>query len=242
MAELTEQGPGPAAGIAPGTAGTTDTGVPVRVAVVDDDALVRAGLRLILGGDPRLEVVGEAGDGAEAAALVARHRPDVVLMDIRMPRTDGLTATRELTARADGPRVIVLTTFDTDEMVLTALRHGAAGFLLKDTPPARLVEAVHRVAAGQPILSPSVTAQLIAAVTHEDDTRKRAARARLDRLTEREREVALAVARGLSNAEIAAELYLGVATVKTHIGRLFTKLDASNRVQIALCVHDAGLA
>ncbi|WP_306469887.1 response regulator transcription factor [Georgenia satyanarayanai] len=214
----------------------------VRVVVVDDDALVRTGLRLMLGGSDVVELVGEAGDGHEGLTVVERERPDVVLMDIRMPGLDGLAATRRLTERGSSARVIVLTTFDTDEMVLTALRHGAAGFLLKDTPPAQLVDAVVRVARGEPMLSPSVTAQVITAATRTpDDTREKHARERVSRLTDREREVAVAIGRGLSNAEIAAELYLGLATVKTHIGRLFTKLEASNRVQIALCVHDAGL-
>lgn len=216
--------------------------VHVRVAVVDDDPLVRAGLRMILGGDAGIGLVGEAADGHEALDLIERERPDVVLMDIRMPRLDGLVATRRLTERGAATRVIVLTTFDTDEMVLTALRHGAAGFLLKDTPPEDLVRAVRRVARGEPILSPSVTAQLISAVAQPpDDTRERSARDRLARLTDREREVAIAVGRGLSNAEIARELYMGVATVKTHVGHLFTKLEVANRVQIARCVHDAGL-
>jgi len=214
----------------------------VRIALVDDDALVRTGLRLILGGDPAIEIVGEAGDGRAALELVGREAPDVVLMDIRMPHMDGLVATRMLQERGDRARVIVLTTFDTDDMVLTALRHGAAGFLLKDTPPAELVAAVRRVARGEPMLSPSVTAQLIATVIRAPDGRKQRAQAALGGLTDRETDVAVAIGRGLSNAEIAAELFLGVATVKTHIGHLFTKLDAANRVQIARCVHDAGLA
>ena len=214
----------------------------VRVALVDDDALVRAGLRLILGGDPALEIVGEASDGAAALDLIAQEAPDVVLMDIRMPRMDGLAATRAMQQRGDRARVIVLTTFDTDDMVFTALRHGAAGFLLKDTPPAELVAAVRRVAHGEPMLSPSVTAQLIATVIAAPDDRRKRARAVLARLTERETEVAIAIGRGLSNAEIAAELFMGVATVKTHVGHLFAKLDAVNRVQIARCIHDAGLA
>jgi DNA-binding NarL/FixJ family response regulator len=212
----------------------------VRVVLVDDDPLVRAGLRMILGGAADLQVVAEAGDGQEAVDVVLREAPDVVLMDIRMPRMDGLTAARRLHDRGTSARIIVLTTFDTDETVLTALGQGAAGFLLKDTPPADLVDAVRRVAAGQPILSPSVTAQLIASVTRpRDDSRERTARGLLARLTDREREVALAVSDGLTNAEIAQQLHLGVATVKTHVAALFSKLEVTNRVQIARCVHDA---
>lgn len=217
----------------------------VTVALVDDDALVRAGLRMILGGSASIEVVGEASDGAEAVEVVRATRPDVVLMDIRMPRRDGLAATQDLLAGDDGalqpPKVIVLTTFDTDDLVVRALRMGASGFLLKDTPPDALVQAVLAVADGQPILSPSVTAQLIAKVSQGDDARATDARRRLADLTDREREVALAIGRGLSNAEIAAELYMGVPTVKAHVSRLLTKLGADNRVQIALTVHDAGL-
>ena len=214
---------------------------PVRLLIVDDDALVRAGLRMILGGTPTISIVGEAGDGHEALDAIATARPHVVLMDIRMPRLDGLETVKALAARADPARVIMLTTFDTDDLVLTALRNGAAGFLLKDTPPAELVDAVHRVAAGEPILSPSVTAQLIASVTGDAGARQQHALSLLNLLTDREREVAVAVGTGLSNAEIAAQLFMGVATVKTHIGQLFAKLDATNRVQIARIVHDAGL-
>ena len=215
---------------------------PVRLLIVDDDALVRAGLRMILGGTPTISIVGEAGDGHEALDAIATARPHVVLMDIRMPRLDGLETVKALAARADPARVIMLTTFDTDDLVLTALRNGAAGFLLKDTPPAELVDAVHRVAAGEPILSPSVTAQLIASVTGDAGARQQHALSLLNLLTDREREVAVAVGTGLSNAEIAAHLFMGIATVKTHIGQLFAKLNATNRVQIARIVHDAGLA
>ena len=213
----------------------------IRVAIVDDDALVRAGLRMILGGDPSIEIVGEAADGREALDLITRVGPHVVLMDIRMPRLDGLETTRSLAARGDRARVIVLTTFDTDELVLTALRHGAVGFLLKDTPPADIVDAVRRVAAGESTLSPSVTAQLIATVTSGSDGRRQRASLLLERLTEREREVAVSVGHGLSNAEIAAQLFMGVATVKTHVGHVFAKLEVTNRVQVARTVHDAGL-
>lgn len=214
---------------------------PVSVLLVDDDALVRSALRLILGGDPAITVVGEASDGQEGVALVESLRPDVVLMDIRMPRLDGLAATERALALQPDLVVVVLTTFDTDDMVLSALRLGARGFLLKDTPPADLVAAVRAAAAGQPMLSPSVTGQLIAAVAASGPRKDAEARARLATLTEREHEVALAVASGQSNAEIAASLFMSVATVKSHVGRLFGKLGVENRVQVAICVHEAGL-
>jgi DNA-binding NarL/FixJ family response regulator len=213
---------------------------PVRVLIVDDDALVRAGLSMILSGAAGIDVVGEAADGADVPAAVVAHRPDVVLMDIRMPRIDGLAATEALRRRPDAPEVIVLTTFDADEYVLRALRAGASGFLLKDTPPAEILQAVHRVAHGEATLSPTVTRQLIAHVAGPQPVRSDARRL-LDRLSEREREVALALGRGRSNAEISAELFMSVATVKAHVSRLLTKLELNNRVQIALLVHDAGL-
>jgi DNA-binding NarL/FixJ family response regulator len=219
---------------------------PIRVVLVDDDPLVRAGLRLLLGGASQLEIVGEAGDGAEGLAVIDRVRPDVVLMDIRMPRMDGLAATQRLAERADPPKVIVLTTFDADEYVVRALAHGATGFLLKDTSPPAIVEAIEKVAAGEPMLSPSVTAQLIRRVVEVsaadgDAGRAGAAAARLAALSDREREVAVAVGQGRSNAEIAGELYMSVATVKAHVSHILTKLELTNRVQIAICVHDAGL-
>jgi DNA-binding NarL/FixJ family response regulator len=216
----------------------------VRVLVVDDDPLVRAALAMVLGGAPGLRLVGEASDGDEVPAAVAAAAPDVVLMDIRMPLVDGLTATERLLARGPLPQVIVLTTFDADASVLRALRAGASGFLLKDTPPAAIVDAVRRVSAGEPMLSPTVTRQLMAHVASVDgapDERRPRALALLDRLSEREREVACAVGQGLSNAQIAAELYMSVATVKAHVSRLLTKLEVANRVQVALVVHDAGL-
>jgi DNA-binding NarL/FixJ family response regulator len=217
--------------------------VPTRLLIVDDDPLVRSGLALILGGETSLHVVAQAANGHEGLAAVAEHRPDVVLMDIRMPVMDGIEATSVLLAQPDPPKVIVLTTFDADDYVLRALAAGASGFLLKDTTPEDIVAAVHRVAAGEPMLSPSVTTTLIQQVTaRRSPQRSHRALARLERLTERERDVALAVGRGLSNAEIAAELYLSVPTVKAHIGRLFAKLEVDNRVQIALCVADAGLS
>ncbi len=219
----------------------------IAVVLVDDDPLVRAGLRMILGGAPDIVVVGEAGDGIAALTVIEEASPQVVLMDVRMPRRDGLEATRLLVqrqrhaGRLNSARVIMLTTFDTDDLILEALRIGASGFLLKDTPPERLVAAVRDVAAGQPILSPSVMAQLIAKASQGDSSRRHAARAGLARLTGREREVAEAIGRGLSNAEISAELYMSVPTVKAHVSRLLAKLDADNRVQVALTVHDAGL-
>ncbi|GMA19254.1 response regulator transcription factor [Arsenicicoccus piscis] len=218
----------------------------VRVLLVDDDALVRAGLRLILGGRPTIEVVGEAADGIEAVAAVAAHRPDIVLMDIRMPRQDGITTTAQLLdgARGDAkaPQVIVLTTFDADDHVVMALRAGASGFLLKDTPPAQIVEAVLRVHAGEPMLSPSITQQLIGAVAAgTPDPRKADAVRLVETLSDRERQIAVAIGEGCTNAEIAARLYLSVATVKAHVTHLLTKLDAENRVQIAIRAHDAGL-
>ncbi|MEV6174313.1 response regulator transcription factor [Streptomyces sp. NPDC051954] len=218
----------------------------IRVLIVDDDPLVRSGLRLMLSGADDIEVVGEAGDGSEVPALVDEHAPDLVLMDIRMPGVDGLEATRMLRARPDPPAVVMLTTFKADEQVLSALSAGAAGFLLKHTSPAEIVAAVRRVKAGEPVLSPAVTEQLIARVTQGHGTDRRPetaeARIRLDRLGEREREVAVAVGQGKTNAEIAAELYMSVATVKAHVSHILTKLELTNRVQIALTVHHAGLA
>ncbi|BBC31787.1 Response regulator receiver domain protein [Streptomyces graminofaciens] len=214
----------------------------IRLLLVDDDPLVRAGLSFMMGGADDIEIVGEAADGSEVDALVDRTRPDVVLMDIRMPTVDGLAATERLRSRRDAPQVVVLTTFHADEQVLRALRAGAAGFVLKDTPPAEIVEAVRRVAAGDPVLSPTVTRQLMAhAAGSAPDTRRAKARSRVAVLNDRERGVAVAVGRGASNAEIAAELFMSVATVKTHVSRVLAKLDLNNRVQIALLTYDAGL-
>ncbi|MCL7368508.1 MULTISPECIES: response regulator transcription factor [Streptomyces] len=214
----------------------------IRLLLVDDDPLVRAGLALMLGGADDVEIVGEAADGDEVGPLVDRTRPDVVLMDIRMPVVDGLTATERLRARADAPQVVVLTTFHADEQVLRALRAGAAGFVLKDTPPAEILDAVRRVAAGDPVLSPAVTRRLMErAAGAGPDTRRTRARARVDTLNDREREVAVAVGRGLANAEIAAHLFMSVATVKAHVSRVLAKLGLNNRVQIALLTYDAGL-
>jgi DNA-binding NarL/FixJ family response regulator len=215
----------------------------VRVLVVDDDALVRAGLCMLLAGAEEIVVVGEAADGSEVASAVAASRPDVVLMDIRMPGMDGLAATELLRAQDDAPEVIVLTTFEADDDVLHALRAGAGGFLLKDTPPAEIVRAVRTVAAGEPMLSPTITRRLIGHRTDsEGGERRRRARDQLDRLTERERQVAVAIGVGKSNAEISRELYMSVATVKAHVSRALEKLEFNNRVQIALLAHDAGEA
>ncbi|HET9841757.1 MAG TPA: response regulator transcription factor [Nocardioides sp.] len=213
----------------------------IGVLVVDDDALVRSALGLMLGGQPDVRVVGEAADGRAGLAAARDLRPDVVLMDIRMPVLDGLAATIELRQRPDPPHVIVLTTFDADDYVLRALAAGADGFLLKDTPPPEILQAIRRVADGEPMLSPSVTRSLIKQVAPPDSSRSSRAQERLAGLTDRERDVALAVGRGLSNAEIAGELYLSVPTVKAHVSRLFEKLGTTNRVQIAIVVHDAGL-
>ena len=215
----------------------------VRVLLVDDDALVRAGLSMMLAGTDDIRVVAEASDGAEVASAVDAYQPDVVLMDIRMPGVDGLAATERLRAREGAPHVIVLTTFDADDHVLRALRAGAAGFLLKDTPPPEIMRAIRLVVAGEAMLSPAVTRRLIEHVA-DDGLGARRARARelLDRLTDRDREVAIAIGQGKSNAEIATELYMSVATVKAHVSRLLTKLELGNRVQIALLAHDAGIA
>jgi DNA-binding NarL/FixJ family response regulator len=228
-------------------AGVNDSSrAPISVVLVDDDAMVRTALSMILGGAPEITVVGQAEDGRQGLSVIAEHSPDVVLMDIRMPRLDGLSATDELVRSGSPSKVIVLTTFDADDDVMRALQHGADGFLLKDTPPDRLVEAVRLVAAGQSILSPGVTASVLQSVRSASGgaaqhAARDEARTRLTSLTERELEVARAVGAGLSNAEISARLYLSVATVKAHVGRILDKLGADNRVQVAITVHEADL-
>jgi DNA-binding NarL/FixJ family response regulator len=210
----------------------------VRVVLVDDEAMVRVGLRMVLTSEPDIEVVGEAQDGGEAVDVVAATSPDVVLMDVRMPRVDGLEGSRRVLEAHPGVRVIVLTTFDEDEYVETALRHGVSGFLLKVAPPERLVEAVRTVAGGGGLLDPAVTVRVIESFAASP---ARTARADvLDRLTERERDVLRLIGRGLSNAEIAAELFLGETTVKTHVSNVLAKLGLRDRVQAVVAAYETG--
>lgn len=215
----------------------------IRAVVIDDEALVRAGLRMILDAADDITVVGEADDGADAVEVIGRCRPDVVLMDIRMPRLGGLAATVAIRELADPPRVLILTTFDVDDYVFRALQAGADGFLLKDTPPRDLQQAVRVIAAGDSMLSPSVTRTLI---THFADVIGRPCRSEAEdalvALTTREAEVLAELAKGQSNAEIGAALFMSEATVKAHVTHLLTKLDRTNRVQLAILAHDAGLA
>jgi DNA-binding NarL/FixJ family response regulator len=211
----------------------------IRVVLVDDQPLVRAGLARILEVDPGLEVVGEASDGRAAVALVRRVRPDVVLMDVRMPMGDGIDATRQLRDAGSDAKVVVLTTFGLDEYVVDSLRGGASGFLLKEAPPERILAAIHEVAAGNAVLDPAVTRSVIAALGSRGP---RAGTARVDLLTQREREVLMLLARGLSNAEIAGLLVVGEGTVKTHVAHLLAKLEVRDRLQAVVLAYDAGLA
>jgi DNA-binding NarL/FixJ family response regulator len=212
----------------------------ISVLVVDDEQLVRSGLRMILESAPDVEVVGEAADGAEAVERARELRPDVVLLDIRMPGVDGLTAAARLAELPDPPRVVLLTTFDLDEYVHRGLRAKAVGFLLKDTPPRDLVAAVRTVHEGNAMLAPSVTKRMLERFAAPGGDGAAQAARQLEVLSERERAVLLGVARGLSNAEVGAELGMREATVKAHVSRILTKLGKSNRVQIAILAHDAG--
>ncbi|HEX6335918.1 MAG TPA: response regulator transcription factor [Jiangellaceae bacterium] len=216
----------------------------IRVAVADDQALVRSGFTVLLSGEPDIDVVGEAGNGAEAVAVAAREHPDVILMDVRMPVMDGLDATRRITGDESlaSTRVVILTTFDLDEYVYDALRAGASGFLLKDTLPVDLLNAVRVVAAGDALIAPRITRRLIEEFARRPGpTAAAAARSALDQITEREREVLELVARGQSNAEIAARLYVSHATVKTHVSRLLMKLDARDRAQLVMVAYETGV-
>jgi DNA-binding NarL/FixJ family response regulator len=217
--------------------------VSVRVLIADDQALVRAGFRMILESEPDIEIVGEAGDGAEALEAVRELRPDVVLMDIRMPNLDGLEATRRiLDADGEGPRVLMLTTFDLDEYVYEALRAGASGFMLKDTPPEQLVAAIHVIASGDALLSPTITKRVIEEFIRRPPSTIPAERPpKLDELTARELEVLGFMARGLSNAEIARDLFVSETTVKTHVARILMKLDLRDRVQAVVFAYESGL-
>ncbi len=218
----------------------------IRTLLVDDEILVRSGLRMILEADPGIEVVGEGGDGAEAVRLAQELTPDVVLLDIRMPGTDGLAAAARLNALPQAPRVVLLTTFDLDEYVHGALRAGAVGFLLKDTPPRELINAVHTVYDGHAMLAPSVTKRMLERFASPSPADSAAGRAeavrRLSVLSERERQVLVAVAEGKSNAEVGRALGMRETTVKAHVSRILAKLEMSNRVQAAILAHDAGWA
>jgi DNA-binding NarL/FixJ family response regulator len=211
----------------------------VRVVLVDDEAMVRVGLRMVLTAEPDIEVVGEAADGGAAVGVVAQTAPDVVLMDVRMPEVDGIEGARRVLAQSPEVKVVVLTTFDEDEYVEAALRAGVSGFLLKVAPPERLIEAVRTVAAGGGLLDPGVTRRVIESFAAAPPLRTRRAE-RLDALTERERDVLRLIGRGLSNGEIAAELYLGETTVKTHVSNVLAKLGLRDRVQAVVAAYETG--
>lgn len=214
----------------------------IRVLLVDDQELVRTGFAMILGSEDDLEIVGQAGDGVEALEWLATNSCDVVLMDVRMPRMDGVEATAEIAAKPDGPKVMILTTFNLDEYVLSALRNGASGFLLKDTPAAELIEAVRVIARGDALLAPAVTTTLIANFREQPGTAAKPKQLPgLEDLTEREHEVLVELARGCSNAEIGQALFVSEATVKTHVGRVLTKLGVRDRVQAVVLAYESGL-
>jgi DNA-binding NarL/FixJ family response regulator len=213
---------------------------PVRVLLVDDDDLMRAGLEAVLSSDATVDVVGEASDGRRALEQMRAHRPDVVLMDVRMPELDGIAATREVVAAFPGAKVVILTTFEQDDYIFGALNAGASGFLLKRTSPEELIAAIHTVAAGDSLLSPSVTRRVIERVAQQPSAEVPLDQ-RLDHLTPREREVLEQVARGLSNGEIASELVIEESTVKTHVKRILMKLRLRDRVQAVIFAYESGL-
>lgn len=213
----------------------------IRVAIVDDQQLVRAGFAMVIGSQPDLEVVLEAGDGQEAIDRLRGVDVDVVLMDVRMPRVDGISATEAITAAEHGPKVIILTTFDLDEYVLRAIKAGASGFLLKDTPPETMLESIRTVHRGDAVMAPSSTKRLLDHLVQVLPAEERATPAALEMLTEREREVLVLMARGLSNTEIAERLVVAEATVKTHVGRILMKCDARDRVQAVVLAYETGL-
>jgi DNA-binding NarL/FixJ family response regulator len=210
----------------------------IEVLLVDDDQLMRAGLRMIIEQTRDLSVTAEAGNGEEAVAAARRHRPAVVVMDVRMPVMNGIEATRQITTAGEGPRVLILTTFELDEYVFSALQAGASGFILKRSPPEQLIEAIRTVAAGEALLSPSVTRRLIAEFASRPD---RVENPRFGQLTDREREVLIEVAHGLSNEEVAETLFISENTVKTHVKRVLTKLEARDRVQAVVMAYEGGL-
>lgn len=212
----------------------------IRVALVDDQAMIRSGLRMILETEDDITVVGEAADGADAVQLAERAKPDVILMDVRMPRLDGIDATRAVVQLDHAPRVLMLTTFDLDDYVYAALRAGASGFMLKDAPAEQLVDAVRVVAAGEALLAPSVTRRLIDELARRPEPDASTVTG-IDELTDRELAVLRFVARGLSNSEIATEMYLGEATVKTHLGRVFVKLGIRDRAQAVVAAYESGV-
>lgn len=211
----------------------------IELVIADDQQLVRSGFGMIIGAEPDMSVIGEATDGAEAVRMVKSLMPDIVLMDVQMPGTDGLEATAEITAIDDGPRVIILTTFERDDYVFTALRNGASGFLLKNAPPDTLIEAIRTVASGDALLAPSVTRRLVEEFARRPSAPEASDAA--DRLTDREREVLVSLARGRTNAEIAEELFVGEATVKTHVSNVLTKLDLRDRVQAVVFAYENGV-
>ncbi|OON75558.1 response regulator transcription factor [Streptomyces tsukubensis] len=225
------------------TAAGAETPAPsIRVMLVDDQALLRAGFRMVLAAQPDMEVVAEAGDGAEALQVVRAQAVDVVLMDVRMPRVDGVEATRLIHALPDPPKVLILTTFDLDEYAFSGLKAGASGFMLKDVPPADLLDAIRSVHSGDAVVAPSTTRRLLNRFAPMlPDSGKADEHQELERLTGREREVMVLVAQGLSNGEIAARLVLSEATVKTHVGRILTKLGLRDRVQVVVLAYETGL-